>query len=833
MKDTLKPTILVEYQEQAKKENIEAAFTRVTVDGVTKGLIIIGVYRPPSAPTSWFVTLNNLLLEVIKMGPVILMGDINADMLKPTKHPAKALRQTMAIIDGRIEEIAATRISKSTATCLDVIVIPKEIDCLDYKVEAKATSDHFPVTATINYHLNTKKGPSPMLRRSFKSTDMRALKDRAKLITLSDKNKDDPDALVTEWQSSMIEILDDLAPVRPYPMRRRKCPWMNGDVRKRIADRDKVAKILQSKKPEDHDYEGLTKTLSKLKKSAKSRLRRAAKNYGVEALAGNDHKSAWKLIREVTLTTSTSERSSIDPKTLNESLAKTVTSTSQQQLSLIESCDSEDSFSFRPLLETEVQYLLYTTKTKTAVGHDELSGYLLKSLASEIAPNVTKIFNTSLSQGIFPTSWKKANVSAIWKGKGTKSDPANYRPISVLPVIARLFERISAKQLYEYCEKRELIPARQFGFRARSSCELALLSALDQWMGQVDKGDIVGALLVDLSKAFDTVPHQLLLKELMNTGCAQTAVKWFHSFLVGREQRVIQRPIVTDWMPVTRGVPQGSCLSPILFNIFTRELPLKCQSTIHQFADDITPSESDTSAQVVIDKLSVSFNQIKAFCEEHELTINAAKTQLILMKAPSKKMPNDLVLKLEDSDIVPSQSVKLLGATIDQHLTFGADIDRIVLKCHQLVGVLARSAPFLPTQLLKMAYIALVRTQLEYASAIRAAASKTQLQRLDTIQKIASRIILRAPRNAHSAPLQKTLGLDSLEIRRTNHIVKLVETCMSDTCHPAFHGMFDRQPDGTAANKFTARTGIGRRRFSIFAKGIYNTRLSTDNNRQN
>ena len=191
----------------------------------------------------------------------------------------------------------------------------------------------------------------------------------------------------------------------------------------------------------------------------------------------------------------------------------------------------------------------------------------------------------------------------------------------------------------------------------------------------------------------------------MNAGCAQSALKWFHSYLSEREQRVIQRPVVTDWKRVTRGVPQGSCLSPLLFNIFTREIPMVCQSTIHQFADDITPSESDYSAQVVLDKLSTSFKQIKAFCYEHDLKINAGKTQLILLKAPSKKLPGKLILELEGNTIEPSANVKLLGATIDQQLTCRPDIDRIVLKCHGLLGVLARTAPFLPIQLLRLTYI--------------------------------------------------------------------------------------------------------------------------------
>ena len=107
--------------------------------------------------------------------------------------------------------------------------------------------------------------------------------------------------------------------------------------------------------------------------------------------------------------------------------------------------------------------------------------------------------------------WKKANVCPVWKGKGSKKDPSNYRPISVLPVLGRCFEKLAAAQLYNYCDNHDIIPPEQFGFRRKSNCELALVSALDHWTDAIDSGAIVGALLVDLSKAFNTVPHQKLL----------------------------------------------------------------------------------------------------------------------------------------------------------------------------------------------------------------------------------------------------------------------------------------------------------------------------------
>src|SRR5207253_9088119 len=125
--------------------------------------------------------------------------------------------------------------------------------------------------------------------------------------------------------------------------------------------------------------------------------------------------------------------------------------------------------------------------------------FLLKKLASALATNLTMIMNASISQSCFPDWWKKANVCAVWKGKGSKKEPQNYRPISIIPILARTFEKAMASQLYNFCDQINAIPKQQFGFRRKSSCELALLSAVDEWMGAVDSGLYVGALAIDLS----------------------------------------------------------------------------------------------------------------------------------------------------------------------------------------------------------------------------------------------------------------------------------------------------------------------------------------------
>jgi hypothetical protein len=459
--------------------------------------------------------------------------------------------------------------------------------------------------------------------------------------------------------------------------------------------------------------------------------------------------------------------------------------------------------------------------------HDELPASVLCKLASSIAPNLTKILNASISNSYFPSNWKKANIAAVWKNKGSKADVTNYRPISVLPILAKLFEREIAKQLTIYCDKQSVIPLQQFGFRAKSSCEAALINALDGWMEDVDRGDMVGALLIDLSKAFDSVPHQKLLNELAAIGCSSGSLKWFATYLSNRRQRVVSRSITTDWKNVGRGVPQGSCLSPLLFSIFVRDNSANSSNSM-QFADDLTNSVSGASLETIGEKLVRSFEQTKSFCDSRDLIINTQKTQLIIFKVPGRKIATDFSILLDGCAIKPASSVKLLGVMLDQHFTFCDHLDSVSSKCRGILGALARASQHLSRDLLRIAYIALVRSHLEYCSAIFASAAQTQLAKLDVIQRMGSRIICGATRSAHSGPLLSMLNLELLGDRRMRRIVSLVESIMAEDCHPALLGMFSPSDNGSITNDKLSRIGIGKRRFSVYAKEVYNLKRSVN-----
>ena len=206
--------------------------------------------------------------------------------------------------------------------------------------------------------------------------------------------------------------------------------------------------------------------------------------------------------------------------------------------------------------------------------------------------------------------------------------------------------------------------------------------------------------------------------------------------------------------------------------------------------------------------LAETYAGVEAFCEAKGLTLNAQKTQLIFFKQPSRKIP-DCSIIINNQRLEPVREVKLLGVTLACHLTMSRHIDKVVSKCHGLLGMLAKAANMLDQKLLKLTYIALIRSHLEYASAIVAMAAPSHLKKLDIIQKMASRIITSSPRDAHSEPLLKSLALDPLGARRLAHITDIAKACQAGAVHPGLLDMLS--PNTPMALVPTTRTTVGRK----------------------
>ena len=379
-----------------------------------------------------------------------------------------------------------------------------------------------------------------------------------------------------------------------------------------------------------------------------------------------------------------------------------------------------------------------------------ISNKILKNICNIIAPVLSKIINRSLSQGVFPDLLKKARVVPIFKA-GDETDVNNYRPISVLPVLSKIFERVMYNRILSFFERFHVLDNNQYGFRKKKSTIHAIMSNLERIYQSLDKGYTVLSIFVDFRKAFDCVDHTILMSKLYKYGIRGAAYHWFKSYLSNRSQYTCINSCSSDPASISVGVPQGSILGPLLFLIHINDFP-KCNTFFNftLFADDSTLScvfEND-NPEVMANVTENQLIPVANWLNQNKLTINHKKTQFIVFSYRKNIVMRDI--KFGSDLIKQTNSTKFLGIQIDEHLKFDKQINSLCNKISKTVGILFKLNKFMPINILKTLYDSLILPYLSYGIEIWYSAPNYLTNRVEILQKKAIRAINNLPFNDHT-----------------------------------------------------------------------------------
>ena len=413
------------------------------------------------------------------------------------------------------------------------------------------------------------------------------------------------------------------------------------------------------------------------------------------------------------------------------------------------------NFLMRSADAEEILRIIASLVNSKATGPNSIPTDILKLLGPSLCVPLREIINISFATGVYPDKLKLAEIIAIFKNKGDPRLVSNYRPISLLSNINKIFEKLVHTRLYSFLELHECIYDLQFGFRTKHSTNHALLSLTETIRHALDGSNFACGIFVDFQKAFDTVDHEILLQKLEHYGIRGLSNDWFRSYLSNRQQYVSLNGFRSRTQIMSFGVPQGSVIGPLLFLVYINDLRNAIyHSIVHHFADDTNLLYVNKNLRVIQNKINGDLKSLCTWLRANKISLNASKTELIIFRDPRKKMTIDLKIKIDGKRLVPSRSVKYLGVYIDQHLSWHTHLNELSTKLSRAVGMLSKIRHYVGRITLHMVYYGIFSSLLTYGSQIWGQQNMVA-GRLQVLQNRAVRVMHFQPPRTSATPLLK------------------------------------------------------------------------------
>ena len=674
--------------------------------------VIFNIYRHKSQKVPYFLNqLSSAIDFYAKIAEkVIIIGDFN---LEPTSPMLKEFLELNGLHNFMHHK---TCMKSDEGSCIDLILSNQKFSLQHTGVFETGLSDFHLLIYTMLKVKYVKLPPKKIQYRKYKDFiaenflgDLRFFMNNCYISTYA------------EFETLFTSVLEYHAPLKTKFVRANHRPHVTKELRKAIMKRSKLKRIAnKTKRPEDmQNYRSQRNLVVKMNRKAKVALfdsinidstkrdfwKMNKKLFSSKCNAMNER---IQLIEKNDLVTDDKQLSSI----FNEYFNKITDSLDIRKWHTadIEELDSPSAcvrkFSSHPSIvkiqenrqvtKFEFSYVTVSEVAKIVASMDtskKCSGSIpvkvLKLAANECVPFLTACFNSAIDNKTFPDELKLADIIPAHKN-GSSLDKENYRPISLLPPVSKIFERIMADQLLAFTESR--MSKYLCGFRKGHSTQYALLNMLRAWQSCLSKAGKVGAILMDLSKAFDCLSHELLIAKLDAYGIGEKSLQLLFSYLRNRKHRVRVGSCISDWLEIMLGVPQGSILGPILFNIFINDLLCSIQETsICNFADDNTIYATDTSLDNVIKRLECEILQVCNWFSCNSMVTNPVKFQMIF---PGSKFVEHSII-VGNVEVKSTENVKLLGAIIDYKLSFYPHVKELCKSANQKTKALLRIRRYL------------------------------------------------------------------------------------------------------------------------------------------
>lgn len=769
----------------------ECIFVLIKCSNNTK-LLIGNMYRSPSSSDANDDNLFKLIKHITSQYniPTLLVGDFNFPEIQWNSEITCFTGLTQSevsfaktigehFLDQHVDKPTRQR-GKDTPHMLDLVISSEEFVSDIVHASPIGLSDHAVLTFTCNL-----EGESQMKPESYKWDKGNYVELRSYLNRDWELELDSESSSVDEMWCHFRDILLD--GMKNFIPRTKNKNFR--DSRKTFFPFNKALQTLIRKKHRlwnrwiDTRKEDKHKEYIKMRNRVKSETRKLIKleqdNIAVDCK--NNPKKFWKYIKSKSKTKTTlgdlkwkdekgnlntAETDSDKATALEEYFSSVFTVEGDQDFEKLAAADIKQPMQeFKISLES-VKTKLGRLKTDKSPGVDHLHPRVLCEAREQLALPLTMIFNKSLATGLVPEDWKMAEVVALHK-KGSRSDRANYRPISLTSISCKILESLIRDHIMEYLLTNGLLSNRQYGFAKGRSTMLQLLHMLDRWTEYLENGGQVDAIYTDFEKAFDKVPHRRLISKLRSYGISNKIIDWIQDFLHNRQHRVKINGSFSKWGKVTSGIPQGSVLGPLLFLIYINDLPDFCEedSELYLFADDakLTRYIRDISDNI---KLQSSIDNLQDWSNKWLLKLNKKKCKIISFgRNISDGYVYDLTENNSKYQLERVSQITDLGVILDSRLTFSQHIQTKINKAYSMIGLLRRNFDRMSISSFTVLYKSMVRSHLDYCNSVWAPYLKSDTEDLEKIQKRATKI-LPALRNLSYPDRLKRCGLPTLKFRR-------------------------------------------------------------------